>query len=99
MSIAALALASTMPISGDMPGAAYLKAAEEAFAFLEAHNTELLNDGKENILDDCWCPHGSNRTLSRYQQRDLQGSSRSPRRPSDGPSYNLREIPGLLARG
>ncbi len=52
MSIAALALASTMPIGGDMPSSAYLKAAEEAFAFLEAHNTELLNDGKENILDD-----------------------------------------------
>jgi hypothetical protein len=52
MSIAALALASTMPISGDMPSATYLKAAEGAFAFLEAHNSELLNDGKENILDD-----------------------------------------------
>jgi hypothetical protein len=52
ISIAALALASTMPISGDMPSSAYLKAAEEAFAFLEAHNAELLNDGKENILDD-----------------------------------------------
>ena len=52
MSIAALALASTMPIGGDMPSSAYLKAAEEAFAFLEAHNAELLNDGKENILDD-----------------------------------------------
>ncbi|MGC1871750.1 MAG: glycoside hydrolase family 9 protein [Acidobacteriaceae bacterium] len=52
MSIAALALASTMPISGDMDHAAYLKAAEDAFAFLSAHNRELLNDGKENILDD-----------------------------------------------
>ena len=52
MSIAALALASTMPISGDMGHAAYLKAAEDAFAFLSAHNRELLNDGKENILDD-----------------------------------------------
>lgn len=52
MSIAALALASTMPISGDMDQAAYLKAAEDAFAFLSAHNRELLNDGKENILDD-----------------------------------------------
>jgi hypothetical protein len=52
MSIAALALASTMPISGDMDHAAYLKAAEGAFAFLSAHNRELLNDGKENILDD-----------------------------------------------
>ncbi|HEY5253440.1 MAG TPA: glycoside hydrolase family 9 protein [Acidobacteriaceae bacterium] len=52
MSIAALALASTMPISGDMDHAAYLKAAEDAFAFLSTHNRELLNDGKENILDD-----------------------------------------------
>ncbi len=52
MSIAALALASTMPITGDLPSSAYLKAAEDAFAFLETHNTELLNDGKENILDD-----------------------------------------------
>jgi hypothetical protein len=52
MSIAALAIASTMPISGDMDHAAYLKAAEGAFAFLSTHNRELLNDGKENILDD-----------------------------------------------
>jgi Glycosyl hydrolase family 9/Cellulase N-terminal ig-like domain len=52
MSIAALALASTMPITGDMDHAAYLKAAEDAFAFLSAHNLELVNDGKENILDD-----------------------------------------------
>ncbi len=52
MSIAALALASSMPISGDMDHAAYLKAAEDAFAFLSVHNRELLNDGKENILDD-----------------------------------------------
>ncbi len=52
MAIAALALASTMPISGDMDHAAYLKAAEDAFAFLSTHNRELLNDGKENILDD-----------------------------------------------
>ena len=52
MAIAALALASTMPISGDMDQAAYLKAAEDAFAFLSARNRELLNDSKENILDD-----------------------------------------------
>ncbi len=52
MAIAALALASTMPTSGDMDHAEYLKAAEDAFAFLSAHNREVLNDGKENILDD-----------------------------------------------
>ena len=52
MSIAALALASTMPADGDFKRAEYLRAAVDAFAFLEAHNRELLNDGVENILDD-----------------------------------------------
>ena len=52
MAIAALALASTMPADGDFPRATYLRTAEEAFQFLNAHNSELLNDGKENILDD-----------------------------------------------
>ena len=52
MSIAALALASTMPEDGDFKRAQYLTTAEEAFAFLNAHNLELLNDGVENILDD-----------------------------------------------
>jgi Glycosyl hydrolase family 9/Cellulase N-terminal ig-like domain len=52
MSIAALALASTMPQDGDFTRAQYLQTAEAAFAFLEAHNRELLNDHKENILDD-----------------------------------------------
>jgi hypothetical protein len=52
MAIAALALASTMPVDGEYPRAEYLHAAEEAFKFLEAHNPELLNDGVENILDD-----------------------------------------------
>src|ERR1700723_244933 len=52
MAIAALALASTMPLDGDLPRSTYLHTAEEAFRFLSAHNRELLNDGKENILDD-----------------------------------------------
>lgn len=52
MSIAALALASTMPTEGDFTRAIYLSTAEEAFQFLNTHNRELLNDGKENILDD-----------------------------------------------
>lgn len=52
MAIAALALASTMPADGELPRSSYLHAAEEAFRFLDAHNPELLNDGKENILDD-----------------------------------------------
>ena len=52
MAIAALALASTMPIDGDFKRGAYLNTAKDAFRFLNAHNRELLNDGKENILDD-----------------------------------------------
>lgn len=52
MAIAALALASTMPEDGDFPRSQYLETAEAAFSFLEAHNTELLNDHTENILDD-----------------------------------------------
>ncbi len=52
MAIAALALASTMPVDGEYPRTEYLNAAKEAFQFLDAHNRELLNDGTENILDD-----------------------------------------------
>jgi hypothetical protein len=52
VAIAALALASTYPVSGDFSDAQYLKAAEDAFAFLETHNQSYLNDGKENIVDD-----------------------------------------------
>ncbi len=52
MAIAALAIAATMPEHGDYSRAQYLAAAEGAFAFLQAHNTELLNDHTGNILDD-----------------------------------------------
>jgi Glycosyl hydrolase family 9/Cellulase N-terminal ig-like domain len=50
--IAALAMASTFKVSGDYGSAAYLKAAEDAFAYLERNNLRFLNDGRENILDD-----------------------------------------------
>ena len=52
MAIAALAMAYTAGLSGDYSSAEYLKAAEEAFAFLENENPAMTNDGKENILDD-----------------------------------------------
>jgi uncharacterized protein YyaL (SSP411 family) len=41
-----------MPEDGELPRTAYLRAAEEAFAFLNVHNASMTNDGKENILDD-----------------------------------------------
>ncbi len=50
--IAALAMASTAPAAGDFTNADYLKAAEDAFAFLEKNNLRFANDGRENILDD-----------------------------------------------
>jgi len=52
IAIAALAKASTYPISGEFTSADYLKAAEDAFAFLEKNNLEYVNDAKENIVDD-----------------------------------------------
>jgi hypothetical protein len=52
LAIAALAVASTSPTSGEYKGAEYLKAAEDAFDFLEKNNPRMLNDGMENILDD-----------------------------------------------
>jgi hypothetical protein len=52
IAIAALAMASTYPVSGQFSNADYLKAAEAAFAYLEKNNLKLTNDGKENIVDD-----------------------------------------------
>ncbi len=70
MSIAALALASTMPQDGDFTRAQYLDTAEQAFAFLEAHNSELLNDHKENILDD-YCALMAATELYRASKKDV----------------------------
>jgi len=52
VAIAALAIASSFPSSGEYSNAAYLTAAEDAFAFLEKNNLKMLNDSKENIVDD-----------------------------------------------
>jgi len=52
LAIAALALASGFGAAGDFAPADYLKAAEDAFAFLEKNNLHFTNDGKENIVDD-----------------------------------------------
>ena len=50
--IAALAMASTSKAAGDFSGPDYLRAAEDAFAFLEKNNLHFTNHGRENILDD-----------------------------------------------
>ena len=52
IAVAALAIASMQSASGEYSKADYLKAAEEAWDFLEKNNLKLVNDGKENIVDD-----------------------------------------------
>jgi hypothetical protein len=91
MAIAALALASTMPQDGELTRADYLNAAESAFDFLEQHNGELLNDAKENILDD-YCGLMAAAELYRatkddkYRKvADLRASRLMKRLASDGP--------------
>jgi hypothetical protein len=52
MSIAALARASKMNISGDSSAAQYLAGAMRAYAHLKANPTRYQDDGIENIIDD-----------------------------------------------
>lgn len=52
IAIAALAKAATYDTSGEYTNAQYLEAAKRAFDYLEKHNAEMTNDGKENIVDD-----------------------------------------------
>src|SRR5258706_16877 len=51
VAIAALARAAAMGAPGERR-ADYLRTAEDAWAFLAAHNAQLTNDGQENIVDD-----------------------------------------------
>ncbi|MFZ0730953.1 MAG: glycoside hydrolase family 9 protein [Candidatus Sulfotelmatobacter sp.] len=69
IAIAALAMASTYPESGDFTNADYLKAAEDAFDFLEKENLKLTNDGKENIVDD-YCALAAATELYRATHED-----------------------------
>lgn len=53
--VAALALAARLPQHpqyGNFDNAVYLQTAENAFAYMQRHDATLVNDGKENILDD-----------------------------------------------
>ncbi len=70
IAIAALAMASTYPVSGEFSNANYLKAAENAFAFLERENTKMDFDGRENILDD-YCALSAATELYKVTQKDV----------------------------
>lgn len=52
LAIAALATASTLPGHGEFTAKQYLATAEAAYRFLAAHNAEVLEDGKPDIVDD-----------------------------------------------
>jgi hypothetical protein len=81
MSIAALALASTMPGEGDFTREQYLKTAKDAFSFLNRHNRELLNDGVENIVDD-YCVLMAATELYRASHEDQYRAAASARAES-----------------
>lgn len=90
VSIAALAAAARFGAGGDFAPADYLNAAENAFAFLEKHNLEFANDGRENIVDDtCALLAAAElfRTTGREAYRaaaDKRASSLMARLTSDG---------------
>jgi hypothetical protein len=81
MSIAALALASTMPEDGEFTRAEYLQTAKDAFQFLSGHNRELLNDGVENIVDD-YCVLMAATELYRASHEDKYRAAASARASS-----------------
>ncbi|HXX00217.1 MAG TPA: glycoside hydrolase family 9 protein, partial [Candidatus Acidoferrales bacterium] len=68
IAIAALAMASMLPVSGQFTSADYLKSAEDAFDDLEKDNLKLVNDGKENIVDD-YCALAAATELYRATRR------------------------------
>jgi hypothetical protein len=70
MAIAALAVASTQSTSGEFSHADYLKAAERAWDFLAKNNLHLVNDGKENIVDD-YCALAAATELYRATKKDV----------------------------
>jgi len=70
VAIAALAMASTFPEYGEYHPTDYLKTAENAFDFLEKNNLKLLNDGKENIVDD-YCALTAATELYRATKKDV----------------------------
>jgi Glycosyl hydrolase family 9/Cellulase N-terminal ig-like domain len=81
VAVAALAIASTYPFSGEFKNSDYLKAAEEAFDFLEKNNLKLVNDGKENIVDD-YCALTAATELYRATKKDIYKAAADKRAAS-----------------
>jgi len=81
VAVAALAIASTYPFSGEFKNSDYLKAAEDAFDFLEKNNLKLVNDGKENIVDD-YCALAAATELYRATKKDIYKAAADKRAAS-----------------
>ncbi len=81
VAIAALAIASTYPFSGEFKNSDYLKAAEESFDFLEKNNPKLTNDGKENIVDD-YCALVAATELYKATKKDIYKTAAGKRAAS-----------------
>jgi hypothetical protein len=81
VAVAALAIASTLPFSGEFKNADYRKAAEDAFDFLEKNNRKLVNDGKENIVDD-YCALLAATELYRAIKKDVYKTAADKRAAS-----------------
>jgi hypothetical protein len=81
VAVAALAIASTYPFSGEFTSADYRKAAEDAFDYLEKNNLKLVNDGKENILDD-YCALTAATELYRATKKDIYKAAADKRAAS-----------------
>ena len=78
MAIAALAMASAYPVSGEFSNADYLKAAENAFAFLEKDNEQMDYDHKENMLDD-YCALNAATELYKVTKKDVYKAAAAKR--------------------
>jgi hypothetical protein len=94
IAIAALAMASAYSVSGEFRSPDYLRAAEDAFDYLEKNNLKLTNDGKENIVDD-YCAlaaatelYRTTRTEKYKQAADRRAKSLMDRQISAGGYQN-----------
>ena len=81
VAVAALAIASTYPFSGEFSSEDYRKAAVEAFDYLEKNNLKLVNDGKENIVDD-YCALTAATELYRATKKDVYKAAADKRAAS-----------------
>lgn len=77
MAIAALARASRLPRDGAFARADYLAAARRGFEHLERHNADYLDDGVENLIDDCCALLAATELLAATGERSDRAAAQS----------------------